>query len=57
MAIGRRRVWLGKQAKPGDKARKVSTARADAHAAGLCPHHQRTTGERRDDVAGHRKTA
>jgi hypothetical protein len=37
MAIRRRRVWLGKQAKPGDNARKVRTARADAHAAKLAP--------------------
>ena len=28
---------LGKQAKPGDNARKVMTARADAHAAKLAP--------------------
>ena len=38
MAIGRRRVpRLGKQAKPGDNARKARTARADAHAAKLAP--------------------
>jgi hypothetical protein len=37
MAITRRSVWLGKQVKPGDNARKVRTARADAHAAKLAP--------------------
>jgi hypothetical protein len=37
MAIGRRRVRLGKEAKHGDNARKVLTARADAHAAKLAP--------------------
>lgn len=37
MAIGRRRVWFGKEAKHGDNARKVMTARADAHAAKLAP--------------------
>jgi Recombinase len=38
MAIKRRRVpRLGKQAKPGNNARKVMTARADAHAAKLAP--------------------
>jgi hypothetical protein len=37
MAIRRRRVWLGEQAKPGDNARKVRTARADAHASRLAP--------------------
>jgi hypothetical protein len=38
MAIRRRSVArLGKQAKPGDNARKVRTARADAHAAKLAP--------------------
>jgi hypothetical protein len=38
MAIGRRNVArLGKEVRPGDKARKVSIARADAHAAKLAP--------------------
>jgi len=38
MAIAPRRVpRLGKQAKPGDNARKVMTARADARAADLAP--------------------
>jgi hypothetical protein len=37
MAIRRRRVWLGKQVKPGDNARKVRTARAEAHAAKVAP--------------------
>ena len=37
MAIRRRRVRLGKQAKPGDKTRKLRTARADAHAAKIAP--------------------
>ena len=37
MAIGRRRARVGKQAKPGDNARKVRTARADAYAAKLAP--------------------
>jgi hypothetical protein len=42
MAIKRRRVWFGKEVKPGDNARKVMprkvmTARADAHAAKLAP--------------------
>jgi recombinase len=37
MAIRRRRVRLGKEVKHGDNARKVRTARADAHAAKLAP--------------------
>ena len=37
MAIGRRRVRLGKEAKRGENARKIRTARADAHAAKLAP--------------------
>jgi hypothetical protein len=37
MAITRRRVWFGKQAKPGEKTREIRTARADAHAAKLAP--------------------
>jgi hypothetical protein len=37
MAIRRRRLWFGKEVKPGDNAREVMTARADAHAAKLAP--------------------
>jgi transcriptional regulator with XRE-family HTH domain len=35
-------------------ARAVRTARADARAADLAPHHRRTTGGRRNEPAGHR---
>jgi hypothetical protein len=37
MAIEWRRERLGKEVKRGDNARKVRTARADAHAAKLAP--------------------
>jgi hypothetical protein len=50
-------VWFGKKAKPGDNARKVMTARADAHAAKLAPTIKKAKRERRDEVAGHRRGA